>query len=193
MAASVVRVNPANVNPPPTNLVMDFVRCYIGLGSNLDNPARQVASALEKLVQLPQSTLIRASSLYRSPPMGPQDQPDYVNAVAAIDTHLSAEALLQHLLHIEQRHGRVRGLQRWTARTLDLDLLLYGQQLVKSQELTIPHPGIAERNFVLYPLQEIAPELVIPQLGPLSSLIAGCDRGDLIKLQDELSGKSINY
>jgi 2-amino-4-hydroxy-6-hydroxymethyldihydropteridine diphosphokinase len=172
---------------------MDFVRCYIGLGSNLENPASQVATALDELALLPQSQLIRASSLYRSPPMGPQDQPDYVNAVAAIDTGLSAEALLQRLLNIEQHHGRVRDRQRWTARTLDLDILLYGQEVIQNQDLTTPHPGIAERNFVLYPLQEIAPELVIPQLGPLSSLIAGCDRGDLIKLHDELSGKSINY
>ncbi|MGD8593323.1 MAG: 2-amino-4-hydroxy-6-hydroxymethyldihydropteridine diphosphokinase [Gammaproteobacteria bacterium] len=172
---------------------MAFVRCYIGLGSNLENPAAQVAKALDELAQLPKSTLIRVSSLYRSPPMGPQDQPDYVNAVAAIDTVLSANVLLQQLLSMEQRHGRVRGERRWTARTLDLDILLYAQQVIQSQDLTIPHPGIAERNFVLYPLQEIAPELVIPQLGPLRSLIAGCDRGDLIKLHDEVSDKSINY
>lgn len=172
---------------------MDFVRCYIGLGSNLDSPARQVATALEELARIPLSKLIQASSLYRSPPMGPQDQPDYVNAVAAIDTRLSAEDLLQQLQKIEQHHGRVRSPQRWTARTLDLDLLLYGQQIIKRSELTIPHPGIADRNFVLYPLQEIAPELVIPQLGALSALIAGCDRDDLIQLHDDLSDKSINY
>ncbi|WP_455210984.1 2-amino-4-hydroxy-6-hydroxymethyldihydropteridine diphosphokinase [Kaarinaea lacus] len=171
---------------------MEFVRCYIGLGSNLDNPAQQVATALNELMQLPQSKFIHASSLYESPPMGPPDQPNYVNAVAAIDTCLSAEVLLQHLLNVEQRHGRVRGSQRWTARTLDLDLLLYGQQILKSQLLTIPHPGIAERNFVLYPLQEIAPDLVIPQLGPLSALIAGCGRDDLIKLHNEINDKIIS-
>jgi 2-amino-4-hydroxy-6-hydroxymethyldihydropteridine diphosphokinase len=170
---------------------MDAVRCYLGLGSNLDHPARQVGKALEELSQLPESEFIRASSLYRSPPMGPQDQPDYINAVAAIDTRLNASALLQHLLSIEQRHGRTRGSQRWTARPLDLDILLYGPEVIKNQQLTIPHPGIAERNFVLYPLQEIAPDLVIPQLGPLSSLIAGCEPGDLIKLHDELSDKHI--
>ncbi|KPJ95808.1 MAG: 2-amino-4-hydroxy-6-hydroxymethyldihydropteridine pyrophosphokinase [Gammaproteobacteria bacterium SG8_11] len=172
---------------------MQSVCCYIGLGSNLDNPARQVTSAIKELNQLPQSQLIHASSLYQSKPMGPQDQPDYVNAVATIDTKLNPEALLQQLLSMEKRHGRVRGSQRWTARTLDLDILLYGQEVITSQNLTIPHPGIAERNFVLYPLHEIAPQLVIPQLGHIESLIAGCERGDLIKLHDGFSGKSINY
>ena len=129
--------------------------------------------------------LIRVSSLYRSSPLGPQDQPHYVNAVAAIDTQLSAKPLLQHLLEIEQRQGRIRGAKRWTARTLDLDILLFGQEVIKYQELVVPHPGIAQRNFVLYPLQEIAPELVIPQLGPLSTLIAGCERGDLVKLHHD--------
>ncbi|MCG6970372.1 MAG: 2-amino-4-hydroxy-6-hydroxymethyldihydropteridine diphosphokinase [Gammaproteobacteria bacterium] len=164
---------------------MDGTRCYIGLGSNLDNPARQVATAIEALTQLPNTTVIRVSSLYRSPPMGPQDQPDYINAVAALDTRLSPESLLQQLLSIEQRHGRVRGSQRWTARPLDLDILVYGEIEIDTQALTIPHPGIAERNFVLYPLLEIAPGLVIPQLGSISSLIAGCEPGDLVKLHDE--------
>ena len=165
---------------------MGVTRCYIGLGSNLDNPARQVAIAINQLAQLPQTQLVRASSLYRSAPMGPQDQPDYINAVVCLDTCLNAESLLQQLLHIEQSHGRIRGPQRWTARTLDLDILLYGQEVIRSQVLTIPHPGIAERNFVLYPLQEIAPGLVIPQMGPLDSLIAGCEPNDLVKLHDGL-------
>ena len=164
---------------------MDVVRCYIGLGSNLDNPAAQVTRAIDELTLLPHTVLIRVSSLYRSSPLGPQDQPHYVNAVAAIDTQLSAKPLLQHLLEIEQRQGRIRGAKRWTARTLDLDILLFGQEVIKYQELVVPHPGIAQRNFVLYPLQEIAPELVIPQLGPLSTLIAGCERGDLVKLHHD--------
>lgn len=163
---------------------MGQTRCYVGLGSNLDNPAAQVSSAIQQLARLPQSTLVRASSLYRSPPLGPQDQPDYINAVAGLDTGLSSLELLQQLLIIEQQHGRIRGSQRWTARTLDLDILVYGEDVIDTLDLHIPHPGIAQRNFVLYPLQEIAPGLIIPQLGPVSALVAGCERGDLVKLHD---------
>jgi 2-amino-4-hydroxy-6-hydroxymethyldihydropteridine diphosphokinase len=164
---------------------MDVTRCYIGLGSNLDDPIRQVSTAIDELAGMPQSSMIRVSSLYRSPPMGPQDQPDYINAVVAVDTRLAPEEVLQQLLGIEQHHGRKRGPQRWTARTLDLDILLYGEKVINAPTLTIPHPGIAERNFVLYPLQEIAPGLIIPQLGLISSLIAGCEQGDLVKLHHD--------
>lgn len=122
--------------------------------------------------------------------MGPQDQPDYINAVAAVDTQLSARQLLRQLFAIEQGHGRQRGAQRWSARTLDLDLLMYGQEIVDSDELVVPHPGITLRNFVLYPLFEIAPQLSIPHHGPISTLIAGCERGDLVKLQDNTVQKT---
>ena len=171
---------------------MDLVRCYIGLGSNLGNPIQQVLVAIEELARLPQTQQVLSSSLYRSPPLGPQDQPDYINAVVEINTRLSAQELLCQLLDIEQRHGRIRGARRWTARTLDMDILMYGQQIIETAELSIPHPGIAERNFVLYPLQEIAPALRVPQLGLITQLIAGCDQGDLVKLQLEVSRKSIN-
>jgi 2-amino-4-hydroxy-6-hydroxymethyldihydropteridine diphosphokinase len=160
------------------------VRCYIGLGSNLQNPRQQVQTAAEELSQIPRCRLLKRSGLYRSPPMGPPDQPDYVNAVAALETELSPHQLLEALQSIEQRHGRTRGTERWTARTLDLDLLLYGDQVIDTETLVVPHPGMAQRNFVLYPLQEIAPRLKIPGWGPLSRLIAGCDRDDLVKLQD---------
>jgi len=166
---------------------MNFVPCYIGLGSNLDNPRQQVLTAMQEIAQLPHTKDIRCSSLYRSSPMGPQDQPDYINAVVEIHTALGAEELLRHLLAIEHGHGRVRGEQRWTARTLDMDILLYGQEVIEVDHLTVPHPGMAQRNFVLYPLLEIAPQLLIPRLGSLASLIAGCEQGDLVKLQVDLS------
>jgi 2-amino-4-hydroxy-6-hydroxymethyldihydropteridine diphosphokinase len=169
---------------------MNTVRCYIGLGSNLEDPSRQVLTAINEIAELPHTQITFSSSLYRSAPMGPQDQPPYINAVVEVLTCLSAMELLQQLLEIEQRHGRVRGKQRWTARTLDLDILLYGREVIETAELTVPHPGITERNFVLYPLQEIAPQLIVPQLGPIARLMAGCQRGDLVKLQQDLSEKA---
>ena len=155
------------------------IRAYVGLGSNLDDPQAQLRRALQALTEIPQTQLVSHSGLYRSAPLGGFDQPDYLNAVAALDTQLSAQALLAELQAIEQRQGRLRSAQRWQARTLDLDLLLYGDMQLQDAELTVPHPGLPERAFVLYPLQEIAPDLVIPGLGELSALIAQCPRADL--------------
>lgn len=155
------------------------IRAFVGLGSNLDDPQAQLRRALQALSELPHTQLAAHSGLYRSAPLGGLDQPDYLNAVAALDTRLSAPALLAALQAIEDRQGRVRSAQRWQARTLDLDLLLYGEQQLQDAALTVPHPGLAERAFVLYPLQEIAPDLVIPGLGELSVLIAKCPRADL--------------
>ena len=152
---------------------------YIGLGSNLDDPVRQVSNALDELAHCDGVRLTAHSRLYRSPPMGPQDQPDYINAVARIETRLSPEALLETLLAIEQAHGRERGDLRWGPRTLDLDLLLFGDRVICSERLTVPHPGLPQRAFVLYPLQEIAPGLEIPQFGSLAALCARCPRGGL--------------
>jgi len=150
-----------------------MIRTYIALGSNLDNPLAQVRQAIEELARLPGSRMLAASSLYRSPPMGPADQPDYINAVVALETALSAHSLLDALQAIEQAHGRVRGPQRWGPRSLDLDVLLYGREIINDQRLTIPHPGIAERAFVLFPLQEIvAADFVIPGNDSLSALLA---------------------
>lgn len=149
------------------------VDAYIGLGSNLHDPVDQVTQASEALKDLPETKLITCSPLYRSKPMGPQDQPDYINAVAAIKTRLSPLALLDHLQGLEQQFGRKRG-ERWGPRVLDLDLLLYGDQCMASPRLTLPHPGLHERNFVLYPLQDVAPELDIPGLGPIHELIQQC-------------------
>lgn len=156
-----------------------MLTAYIGLGSNLADPQAQLQRALSELAVLPQSRLLAQSSLYRSPPMGPQDQPDYLNAVAAVDTALSPLALLDELQALELAHQRVRG-EHWGPRTLDLDLLLYGEQRIDLPTLKVPHPGLYTRNFVLYPLAEIAPELVIPGFGALGELLARCDRGLLV-------------
>lgn len=148
------------------------VTVYIGIGANLDGPVQQVSRALNELAALPRTRLVKKSSLYRTPPMGPPDQPDYINAVAELDTWLTPLALLDELQRIEQLHRRVRGAQRWGPRTLDLDLLLYGAQKIEQPRLRVPHPGLAERAFVLLPLVEIAPALAVPGLGALADLKA---------------------
>jgi 2-amino-4-hydroxy-6-hydroxymethyldihydropteridine diphosphokinase len=161
---------------------MADVDAWIGLGSNLDDPENQVKSAFEDLRGLDDCTLEAVSSLYSSRPMGPKDQPDYVNAVARLKTWLPADALLAALLGIEQRHARVRG-RPWGPRTLDLDLLLYGRAIIDSKGLSVPHPGIAERNFVLYPLEEVEPGLLIPGLGALEDLLGRCPDTGLHRLE----------
>lgn len=154
------------MNNPPR------VVAYVGLGSNLEDPIAHVSTALEGLARLAGSALIAHSSLYRTAPVGPPDQPDYINAVAELATALPATALLDALQALEQRHGRVRGKLRWGARTLDLDLLLYGGERIQSERLQVPHPRMAERGFVLRPLAEIAPPgLEIPGHGRLRDLL----------------------
>ncbi|MDP3537030.1 MAG: 2-amino-4-hydroxy-6-hydroxymethyldihydropteridine diphosphokinase [Halomonas sp.] len=128
---------------------------YIGLGSNLENPVAQVRQALDELGGLPLSSLVAQSSLYATPPLGPQDQPDFINAVAVIKTALSPLAMLDQLQALEQRHRRQR-LRHWGPRTLDLDLLLYGQQTIERPRLRVPHPHMHERAFVLVPLAEVS-------------------------------------
>lgn len=146
------------------------VEAYIGLGSNLEDPVRQIESALVELGQMPFSQLLARSSLVFSKPLGAKSQPDYVNAVAKIETALNPDQLLARLQRIEHEHGRVRS-ERWGPRTLDLDLLLYGDQRIQQPHLTVPHPGMAQRAFVLVPLLEIEPRLQIPGLGSLSTLL----------------------
>jgi 2-amino-4-hydroxy-6-hydroxymethyldihydropteridine diphosphokinase len=160
---------------------MTEVLVYVGLGSNLDNPESQVKTAIEALAGLPQTRLQARSSLYRSAPMGPQHQPDYVNAVVQLRTGLEPEALLDRLQGIEREQGRVRA-QHWGPRTLDLDILLYGQGVVATERLKIPHPGMAERSFVLYPLAEINGQLEIPGLGGVLSLLEQCPDAGLSRL-----------
>ncbi|NOQ16165.1 MAG: 2-amino-4-hydroxy-6-hydroxymethyldihydropteridine diphosphokinase [Methyloprofundus sp.] len=155
---------------------------YIGLGSNLATPAVQINSARHAINALEAVQEQAFSSLYRSPPMGPQDQPDYVNAVMAIVTDMSAISLLRCLQKIELEQGRVRKNERWGPRTLDLDMLLYGDQLIDIPDLIVPHYGLAERAFVLYPLQEIAPSLNIPGKGKIVDLIKQCPLDGLVRL-----------
>lgn len=146
------------------------MRAYIGLGSNLDDPLSQVRAAINELAALPQSHLQAVSPLYRTPPLGPADQPDYINAVVALDTDLQPLALLDELQRIEHLHGRKRGQVRWGPRTLDLDLLLYGDCTITNDRLTVPHLGLRERPFVIFPLHAIAPGLILPDGTSLSSL-----------------------
>jgi 2-amino-4-hydroxy-6-hydroxymethyldihydropteridine diphosphokinase len=151
-----------------------MTKVYIGIGSNLQQPIQQVRLALTALAALPKSQLLAQSRLYRSAPMGPQAQPDYINAAVCVMTELNASELLQSLHAIERAQGRVRDGTRWGPRTLDLDILLFGDEIIKQSNLVVPHPGLHERNFVLYPLYEIAPGLTIPVQGLLSGLLARC-------------------
>ena len=151
-----------------------WIPVWLGLGSNLDDPAAQLQQAILALRALPDSRFYLHSRLYRNKPMGPQDQPDYVNAVAGLLTRLSPRRLLEELQSLERAAGRDRARsQRWGPRRLDLDILSYGQQRLDEEGLSIPHPGISERNFVLLPLLEVAPGLQIPGLKPLGMLTAG--------------------
>jgi len=144
---------------------------HIGLGSNLDDPVRQVRQALQELRGLARTQLLASSSLYRTAPVGKLDQPDFVNAVALLDTALSPRELLQELLALEARHGRVRG-ERDGPRTLDLDLLLLGELVLHEPGLEVPHPRMHERAFVLLPLEQVSPDAVIPGRGSVKELKA---------------------
>ncbi len=160
------------------------LKAYIGLGSNLEDPIQQVRTAFDELGAIDKTQLITHSSLYRSDPVGPAGQPDYINAVAEIETQLEPLTLLHALQAIEQTHRRVR-LERWGPRTLDLDLLVYADQQVNKPDLIVPHIMIAERAFVLYPLAEIAPDLQIPGLAPMSELLEQSSQKGLTKLVNE--------
>lgn len=142
---------------------------YIALGSNLHTPREQLKRALNALAQLPQTQLMAVSSFYRSKPLGPQDQPDYLNAAVEISTALSPLALLDELQRIENEQGRVR-LRRWGERTLDLDILLYGDEIIQTERLTVPHYDMHNREFVIVPLAEIAPNLILPNGQKLAEL-----------------------
>ncbi|GAC24808.1 MAG: 2-amino-4-hydroxy-6-hydroxymethyldihydropteridine diphosphokinase [Alteromonadaceae bacterium] len=155
---------------------------YVGLGSNLAQPEQQVSQALRAIESLPASHISATSSLYISRPMGPQDQPSYVNAVVEVQTEMQAVEFLHCLQKIELEHGRVRKAERWGPRTLDLDILIFGTQVIDSVELTVPHYGMKEREFVLYPLHEIAPELQLPNGPKLTELLINCPLNGLEKL-----------
>jgi 2-amino-4-hydroxy-6-hydroxymethyldihydropteridine diphosphokinase len=146
---------------------------YIGLGANLGEPRAQLTEALTAMSGLPETRLAGHSSFYRTAPLGYANQPEFLNAVAALDTRLSAGALLEGLQGIERRQGRERLFPN-APRTLDLDLLLYGEETISRPGLTVPHPRMHERAFVLKPLLEIAPEVVIPGKGPARTHLAAC-------------------
>lgn len=155
------------------------VRAWIGLGSNLGDAADCVRTAIQELGKLPGTTLGPVSGLYRTAPVGVIDQPDFCNAVAAVDTTLSPLELLSHLQTMEQDYGRVR-TRRWGPRTLDLDVLTYGEQRINQPELTVPHPRLHERGFVLVPLAAVAPAMMVPGVGRVDELVAAVEAQDVI-------------
>ena len=145
---------------------------WIGVGSNLEDPRAQVLAAIERLGKIPRTRLVVASRLYRSRPFGKADQPDFVNAVAGVLTQLDPMTLFRELKAIEKAMGRPEQHERWGPRIIDLDLLAQGAERRSDAALTLPHPGIVERNFVLYPLADIAPDLDLPGLGREADLAA---------------------
>jgi 2-amino-4-hydroxy-6-hydroxymethyldihydropteridine diphosphokinase len=157
------------------------VTCYIGLGSNLLNPHRQLVAASKALSSLPETKLVKVSPFYQTPPLGPPGQPDYLNAVACIETDLDAHTLLSHLQAIERQQGRQRQ-QHWGPRTLDLDILLFGSAIVNDPQLTIPHPQLRHRAFVLVPLAAIAPGLTLPDGSSVGELLANVATDGIVRL-----------
>ncbi|HFV9242916.1 2-amino-4-hydroxy-6-hydroxymethyldihydropteridine diphosphokinase [Enterobacter bugandensis] len=144
---------------------------YIAIGSNLASPLEQVNAAVQALGEIPQSRIVAVSSFYRTPPLGPQDQPDYLNAAVVLDTALNAETLLDNTQRIELQQGRVRKAERWGPRTLDLDIMLFGDEVINTERLTVPHYDMKNRGFMLWPLFEIAPNLIFPDDIPLKSIL----------------------
>jgi 2-amino-4-hydroxy-6-hydroxymethyldihydropteridine diphosphokinase len=157
-------------------------RAWVALGSNLDDPCARVRAALAALGDLPHTRCLRRSHLYRSAPWGPVAQPDFVNAVAELETALPARALLDALLALERRHGRMRGAARWGPRRIDLDLLLHGDLVCNESGLALPHPRMSERAFVLAPMAELQPDLVVPGHGTIAQLLARVDRAGCTRL-----------
>ncbi len=147
------------------------VRAYVALGANIGEPVRHLRAAADELAALPGTTVVARSSLYRSAPVGLLNQPDFINAVVAVDTTLAPLALLHALLAIEARHGRVRSVPN-APRTLDLDLLLHGDCRLDTPALTLPHPRMHQRAFVLLPLIEIAPDATLSGLGPARDFLS---------------------
>lgn len=154
---------------------------YIGLGANIDSPKEQIVTALHTINSLETTQLIDWSSLYQSKPLGPDDQPDYTNAVAAIDTRLSSMQLLDALQNIEKQQGRVK-YRHWGERCIDLDILLFGTETLSSERLNIPHHELKNRSFVVQPLLEIAPDLALPD-GTMLAEVSPAFNGDLMRQQ----------
>ncbi|MEH3480159.1 2-amino-4-hydroxy-6-hydroxymethyldihydropteridine diphosphokinase [Enterobacter cloacae] len=144
---------------------------YIAIGSNLASPLEQVNAAVQALGEIPQSRIVAVSSFYRTPPLGPQDQPDYLNAAVVLDTALDAETLLDNTQRIELQQGRVRKAERWGPRTLDLDIMLFGNEVINTPRLIVPHYDMKNRGFMLWPLFEVAPDLIFPDGIPLRDIL----------------------
>ncbi len=161
------------------------VRVYIGLGSNMREPLEQLKSAVNALRNIPGITDVICSALYQTEPLGPADQPDYINAAVQFDTVMTPSNLLDTLQLLENRAGRIRD-RRWGPRSLDLDILLYGQETINTLRLTVPHPGIASRAFVLHPLADLDPTLHIPGKGSIEQLLNRCPRMTITRLQSTL-------
>ena len=159
-----------------------WIPVYIGLGSNLDDPARQIDRAVAALAELPRTRCIGRAGAFRSRPMGPVEQPDFLNAAVGLLTQLSPQAFLSELKALERKLGRTLPAVRWGPRVIDLDLLVYGGVQLEEAELTLPHPGIQDRNFVLMPLMELAPDLDIPGRGRVSRLAAAVTRAGIERL-----------
>lgn len=161
---------------------MNRVLAYVGLGSNLDDPLRQLDVAMAALDAIADTRVVRQSRRYRTAPWGLSAQPDFINAVAELDTALNAQALLGELLKIEQQLGRRRDGQQWGPRVIDLDLLLHGDLSIDSADLVLPHPRMAERSFVLVPLAELAPELRITGGASVAERLAMLDTSGCARL-----------
>jgi 2-amino-4-hydroxy-6-hydroxymethyldihydropteridine diphosphokinase len=173
----------------PTALRSEAVRAYVALGSNLSDPERQVWDAIGELAWLPDTVLLASSRLYRTAPVGPPGQPDYVNAVVCLETRLSPQALLTELQAVELRHGRQRNGTRWGPRTLDLDIVVYGGEQVDEPGLKIPHRELPNRSFVLVPLADVAPgAMPIPGMGTLQALLDRCPMDGIAPLEIPPSG-----
>jgi 2-amino-4-hydroxy-6-hydroxymethyldihydropteridine diphosphokinase len=157
---------------------------YVALGSNLDQPLIQIERAFAALAKLPRSRLIARSRLYKTQPLGPQDQPEFINAAAGLLTMLAPRELLVELKRLERELGRAEPVVRWGPRVIDLDLLVYADARISEDDLTVPHRGLPDRNFVLYPLRDLAPELLVPGHGRVSQLAARVGGAGLALLTD---------
>ncbi|MAJ91417.1 MAG: 2-amino-4-hydroxy-6-hydroxymethyldihydropteridine diphosphokinase [Legionellales bacterium] len=155
---------------------------YIGLGSNMNSPVKQIKSAITSIEEIISTKIIGMSSLYKSKPVGPQNQDDYINAVIKIETKLVPYQLLECLHDIEEKHGRIRK-EHWGPRILDLDILIFGNEIMVDEKLTIPHPEIENRSFVLAPLIEIDPDCIIPKKGLASDLLATIGKDNIVQIQ----------
>lgn len=153
-------------------------KAFVALGSNQENPVNQLITAFDEISKLTKTTLIAKSHLYQSLPMGPQDQPNFINAIVLIETELQPHELLTELQSLEQKHHRVRKIH-WGPRTLDLDIIFYDNEKINTDRLTVPHPGFAVRSFVLKPMQDIAPDFITPCGKSINEHCSELDMSDL--------------